>query len=191
MAEERSGLCPRLLGDDLQTLGMSCLVRVVCLPGGPGPHSRSPNTVVYGGRFLWAMGDQLDLQRGCRLRSALSTQPGLHETDPIKTLGTKAQERFSRQQNFMCVLSTLLPGKVHDSRWERTSRCIVLGSAWALPHTPPPLAVCFNFFFFLMFIYWGGRGRERGRHRIQSRLPAPELPAQSPTRGWNSRTARS
>ena len=100
--------------------------------------------------FFGAMGDQLDLQRGCRLRSALSTQPGLHETDPIKTLGTKAQERFPRRQNFMCVLSTLLPGKVHDSRWERTSRCIVLGSAWALPHIPPPLAVCFNFFLMML-----------------------------------------
>ena len=37
-----------------------------------------------------------------------------------------------------------------------------------------------------------GRGRERGRHRIQSRPQAlSELSAQSPTRGSNPRTVRS
>ena len=36
-----------------------------------------------------------------------------------------------------------------------------------------------------------GRGRERGRHRIPSRLQAPSCQPQSPTRGSNSRTSRS
>ena len=56
-----------------------------------------------------------------------------------------------------------------------------------------------NFFFNVYFIFEReteheqGRGKERGRHRIRSRLQAPgsELSAQSPTRGSISQTARS
>ena len=60
-------------------------------------------------------------------------------------------------------------------------------------------SVIFSLFFLNVYLFlreteteceWV-RGRERGRHRIWSRLPGSQLSAQSPTRGSNSRAVRS
>lgn len=103
LPKEKSGICPQLLGYDLQALGMSCLIRTSLFTWWSWAARQYMLTPFRMG--LWVMRYQPDLWRGWRPRSAcgwsiMSTRPR-----PNKNSDTKAQVRFPAWQHSVCTVA--------------------------------------------------------------------------------------